>query len=280
MTVWLDARPRAVLRRHVLPARDGDRGHARLPRRCSTLRRGLYATNPAEIAAEGRDADQQRAARGERRRARRAECSGRDVDRSSASQLSRRPSTTTTAASAGRRSSRMPRRSSSCCATTAAPATRGARDGRDDPRRTWRAAESTTSSAAASIATATDAALAGAALREDALRQRPARERLPDGIAGDWRRDLGRRRARDSRRRAPDLQAPEGAFWAAVDADDPGEGTYYTWTPDEISAVLTPDQRSAVETYYGVDAAGNLGGRYGAARRPCLVGGRRSSRHR
>jgi uncharacterized protein YyaL (SSP411 family) len=58
------------------------------------------------------------------------------------------------------------------------------------------------------------------------------------------------------------LRAPEGAFWAAVDADDPGgEGTYYTWTPDEISAVLTPDQRSAVETYYGVDAAGNLGGR-------------------
>ena len=58
------------------------------------------------------------------------------------------------------------------------------------------------------------------------------------------------------------LRAPEGAFYAAVDADDPGgEGRYYTWTPAEIDAVLGAAAGASVRAYYGVDAAGNFGGR-------------------
>jgi uncharacterized protein YyaL (SSP411 family) len=39
-----------------------------------------------------------------------------------------------------------------------------------------------------------------------------------------------------------DLRAPEGAFYSAEDADSPdGEGAYYSWTSDELSAALGPD---------------------------------------
>jgi uncharacterized protein YyaL (SSP411 family) len=53
-----------------------------------------------------------------------------------------------------------------------------------------------------------------------------------------------------------------GGFHAAIDADDPGgEGAFYTWTPDEIARVLSPEQARATATYFGVDSAGNFGGR-------------------
>jgi uncharacterized protein YyaL (SSP411 family) len=57
-------------------------------------------------------------------------------------------------------------------------------------------------------------------------------------------------------------RAPEGAFYAAADADDPiGEGTFYTWTPAEIDAALPAEEARAVARYYGVAAPGNLDGR-------------------
>ena len=58
------------------------------------------------------------------------------------------------------------------------------------------------------------------------------------------------------------FRAPGGAFYAAIDADDPiGEGAFYTWTPAEIDAALPADAGAAVRAYFGVDARGNLDGR-------------------
>ena len=113
-------------------------------------------------------------------------------------------------------------RSSSCCcagrAATMAPAD-AARDGR--------AAASTTRSAAAFARYSVDADLDGAALREDALRQRAARARLPARLAGlrraaaCWRsaatRSTGRcarcaaRRAASTRRSTPTPRASRAA---------------------------------------------------------------------
>ena len=64
-----------------------------------------------------------------------------------------------------------------------------------------------------------------------------------------------------------DMTAPGGAFYSATDADSPGpdgereEGRFFTWTPDEIAAVLDLDQTRAVVAYFGVTAAGNFEGR-------------------
>jgi hypothetical protein len=53
-----------------------------------------------------------------------------------------------------------------------------------------------------------------------------------------------------------------GAFAAAQDADSPGgEGAFFTWTPDEIRAVLEPDAAAAVMARFGVTDRGNFEGR-------------------
>jgi len=59
-----------------------------------------------------------------------------------------------------------------------------------------------------------------------------------------------------------DLTTPEGGFAAALDADTPqGEGYYYTWTPEEVAAALSPDEARAVMLRYGVSEGGNFEGR-------------------
>ena len=66
---------------------------------------------------------------------------------------------------------------------------------------------------------------------------------------------------------ARDMTAPGGAFYSATDADSPGpdgereEGRFFTWTPDEIAAVLDAEQARAVVAYFGVTDAGNYEGR-------------------
>ena len=66
---------------------------------------------------------------------------------------------------------------------------------------------------------------------------------------------------------ARDMTAPEGAFYSATDADSQGpdgereEGLFFTWTPDEIAAVLDAEQARAVVAYFGVTDAGNFEGR-------------------
>ena len=62
-----------------------------------------------------------------------------------------------------------------------------------------------------------------------------------------------------------DLGQPDGGFSSAEDADSPGpdghneEGRFYTWTPDEIRAVV--DDAGPVLEWYGVTDAGNFDGR-------------------
>ena len=66
---------------------------------------------------------------------------------------------------------------------------------------------------------------------------------------------------------ARDMTAPEGAFYSATDADSPGpdgereEGLFFTWTSDEIAAVLDAEPARAVVAYFGVTDAGNFEGR-------------------
>jgi uncharacterized protein YyaL (SSP411 family) len=59
-----------------------------------------------------------------------------------------------------------------------------------------------------------------------------------------------------------DLLLPEGGFASAQDADTAGEeGTTYTWTPEEIHAVLPPEDADAALRRYGVTDGGNFEGR-------------------
>ncbi|MFT3917406.1 MAG: thioredoxin domain-containing protein [Anaeromyxobacteraceae bacterium] len=57
-----------------------------------------------------------------------------------------------------------------------------------------------------------------------------------------------------------ELAAPEGAFYAASDADSEGEeGKYFVWTLDELSQVLG-DEAGELAAFHGVTAAGNFEG--------------------
>ena len=64
-----------------------------------------------------------------------------------------------------------------------------------------------------------------------------------------------------------DMMAPDGAFYSATDADSLGpdgeraEGLFFTWTPEEIAAVLDAEQTRVVMAYFGVTPAGNFEGR-------------------
>ncbi len=64
-----------------------------------------------------------------------------------------------------------------------------------------------------------------------------------------------------------DMTSPDGAFYSATDADSPGpdgereEGLFFTWTPDEIAAVLDEEPARVVSAYYGVTDDGNFEGR-------------------
>ena len=57
-----------------------------------------------------------------------------------------------------------------------------------------------------------------------------------------------------------ELGSPEGAFYATLDADSEGvEGKFYTWSADEIRAVLG-DQSDRFSRFYGVREGGNWEG--------------------
>ena len=87
-------------------------------------------------------------------------------------------------------------------------------------------------------------ALGGAALREDALRQRAAAARLraPRARPGAAAR-LARRVAEETAAfLLRDLRTPEGGFASALDADTDGvEGLTYAWTPAQLTEVLGDD---------------------------------------
>jgi uncharacterized protein YyaL (SSP411 family) len=58
-----------------------------------------------------------------------------------------------------------------------------------------------------------------------------------------------------------EMQAPDGGFAAAQDADSPGgEGAFFVWTVDQLREVLTHEEAQAVVLRYGVRPEGNFEG--------------------
>ncbi len=58
-----------------------------------------------------------------------------------------------------------------------------------------------------------------------------------------------------------EMRSPEGAFYAAEDADSEGhEGTFYVWRPQELIEVLGEERGKLVADYYGVTGKGNFEG--------------------
>jgi len=56
-----------------------------------------------------------------------------------------------------------------------------------------------------------------------------------------------------------DMSDPAGGFYSAEDADSEGrEGTFYLWTPDEITRLLPPEQAALFMDYCGVTEEGNF----------------------
>ena len=74
---------------------------------------------------------------------------------------------------------------------------------------------------------------------------------------------LFERTARETGRWAlREMQAPEGGFYAALDADSEGEeGRFYLWTPDAARAVLDEDEYEALAVSFGLDRPANFEGR-------------------
>jgi uncharacterized protein len=59
-----------------------------------------------------------------------------------------------------------------------------------------------------------------------------------------------------------EMRLPRGGFGSAQDADSPGgEGAFFVWTPQELQALLSPQQAAAVMARYGVTEEGNFEGR-------------------
>ena len=58
-----------------------------------------------------------------------------------------------------------------------------------------------------------------------------------------------------------EMQAPDGGFYAALDADSEGEeGRFYIWTPDAARAVLDEDEFDALAVSFGLDRPPNFEG--------------------
>jgi hypothetical protein len=56
-----------------------------------------------------------------------------------------------------------------------------------------------------------------------------------------------------------EMTSPEGGLYATQDADSPGgEGAFFSWTPQEIKAILGEKDGALICEYFGVTAAGNF----------------------
>lgn len=60
-----------------------------------------------------------------------------------------------------------------------------------------------------------------------------------------------------------EMQSPEGGFYSTLDADSEHvEGKFYYWDKNEIRHLLTKEEYSAVEKYFGLDKTPNVEHRY------------------
>ena len=84
---------------------------------------------------------------------------------------------------------------------------------------------------------------------------------------------------------AREMSSPEGAFYAATDADsqtpqgNTQEGWYFTWTPAEIDVAAGSELAAATKAYFGVTEAGDIERRsvLNAARSPADVASSRAT---
>jgi uncharacterized protein YyaL (SSP411 family) len=59
-----------------------------------------------------------------------------------------------------------------------------------------------------------------------------------------------------------EMRSPEGGFYSAQDADSEGEeGKFYVWAPEEVDAVLGPEDGPLFRRFYDVTEAGNFEGK-------------------
>ena len=60
-----------------------------------------------------------------------------------------------------------------------------------------------------------------------------------------------------------EMQSPEGGYYSSLDADSEGEeGRFYVWTPDEIRALLTPEEFDIAAACWGLDRPPNFENRH------------------
>ncbi len=60
-----------------------------------------------------------------------------------------------------------------------------------------------------------------------------------------------------------EMQAAEGGFYSALDADSEGhEGRFYVWTPDQVRALLSPEEYAVAAPAYGFDQPANFENAY------------------
>ena len=56
-----------------------------------------------------------------------------------------------------------------------------------------------------------------------------------------------------------EMQSPEGGYYSSLDADSEGEeGKFYVWTPDEVRALLTPQEFDVASSVYGLGQPPNF----------------------
>ena len=251
-----DAGARAVFRRHLLPAdrqvRPSGVSHAARAHR-RALENETRRAREAGGGAHAPRAWRLRASAG-------GEHSGRR-HRSKRCARSPRASTRVGAASVRRRNFRPLRRCSCSLATTietrralVAPAQRHAR--RHEERGNVRSGRRRLR------ALLDGRALARAALREDALRQRRALPRLPRSLSAHGQPGVSpSRAARRSTTSCARCKATDGGYFSATDADSEGEeGKFFVWGLDEIQALLERDAAERFAFFLRRDGGGQLGG--------------------
>jgi uncharacterized protein YyaL (SSP411 family) len=60
-----------------------------------------------------------------------------------------------------------------------------------------------------------------------------------------------------------DMLSPNGGFYSSRDADSEGEeGKFYVWSPDDVAALLDPDQYELLARKYGLDKEPNFEGKW------------------
>jgi hypothetical protein len=58
-----------------------------------------------------------------------------------------------------------------------------------------------------------------------------------------------------------EMQSPDGPYYSTLDADsEHEEGKFYVWTPEQVKAVLEPDEYEVLAPHYGLDRPANFEG--------------------